>query len=126
MTATYRQLISLLLSLFLVMGGSALALAEIPGVQPNSAMADCGSLVMAQADSTGSLSDADSNCTTMPDMVCSSAMGLSNCGVISLGLLLTALENHIDVGSQPVIGSRATIYQDPFLTTVTPPPLNRI
>ncbi|MDF0749718.1 hypothetical protein NLU14_05700 [Marinobacter sp. 71-i] len=117
MTATNRQIISVLLSLLLVISGPALAISKMA----DAAVADCGSMMMDQAESTSSSSDTGSHCVSAPDMACPSASGLSQCG-ISFALLLADHTGFTDTGSQPVLSARAAIYQDPFLASVTPPP----
>lgn len=117
MTATNRQILSVLLSLLLVMSGPALAISQMAGA----AMKDCGSMVMDQVESASSQPDAGSDCTLVPGMPCPSASGLSNCGV-SVGLLLSAPTGLFDTDAQPMRSARASLYQDPFLASVTPPP----
>lgn len=123
MSATNRQIISVLLSLLLVMSGPALAVSAITGGQADAAMSDCGSMMMAQAESASSSSDTESNCASVPDMACLSASGLSKCGVsVSFALLLGNSTGLTDTGSEPVLTARATLYQGPFLASITPPP----
>ncbi|WP_404362836.1 hypothetical protein [Marinobacter sp.] len=120
MTRTSRQIISVLLSLLLVISGPVLAVADVPGGQAESAMADCGSMMMDHGESTSAPSDGG-GCVTASDMACPSAGGVSKCGV-SFALLLAAPAAFTDTGSQPVLNAHAAIYQDPFLVSVTPPP----
>lgn len=103
MTATTRQIISALLSLLLVLSGPVLAVSEISDGQADSVMME-------------------SNCVTAPGMACSSAGSLSQCGM-SFALLLAAPENAVANGSQPLSIARLAIYQNPFLASITPPPL---
>jgi len=121
MTATNRQILSVLLSLLLVMSGPALAISKMAGGQAGAVRADCGSMMMDQVESASSPSNAGSDCVTALDMACPITSGLSNCGV-SVGLLLAGPTGLTDTGSQPVLGARATFYQDPFLASTTPPP----
>lgn len=121
MTATNRQIISVLLSLLLVISGSALAISNIANAQAGAAMTGCGSMMMNQVESASAPSDAGSDCVTVPDMACPSTSGLSNCGV-SVGLLLAGLTIFIDTGPQPALTARAALYRSPFLASVTPPP----
>lgn len=91
-------------------------------------MSDCGSMMMAQAESASSSSDTassdtESNCASVPDMACPSASGLSKCGVsVTFALLLGNSTGLTGTGSQPVLTARAALYQDPFLASSTPPP----
>jgi hypothetical protein len=123
MTATTRQFISALLSLLLVISGPALSMSNIADGQADAAMTDCGSMMTAQAESTNSSSDTEINCASVPDMVCPNASGLSQCGVnVSFALLHGKSIGLTDTGSQPVLTVRTDLYQDPFLTSTTPPP----
>ncbi|WP_421840783.1 hypothetical protein [Marinobacter algicola] len=123
MTATTRQFISALLSLLMVISGPALAMSKIADSQTGAGMTDCGSMMMAQAESASSSSDTETNCVSAPDMVCPSASGLSKCGVnVSFALLPEKSIGLTDTGSQPVLTARAALYQDPFLASTTPPP----
>lgn len=123
MTAAKRQIISALLSLLLVLSGSALAVPGVSGGQSDSVMVDCGSIMMSQADGASSSPDSKSDCVVAPGVACLSAGGLSKCGV-SVALLLAATENSVDSGSQPLSTARVAIYQNPFLASITPPPLS--
>ncbi|MBF24560.1 MAG: hypothetical protein CML18_13530 [Pusillimonas sp.] len=123
MTATTRQFISALLSLLLVISGPALAMSKIADSEADAGMSDCGSMMMAQAESASSSSDTESNCASAPDMACPSASGMSKCGVsVSFALLLGNSTGLTGTGSQPVLTARAALYQDPFLASSTPPP----
>jgi len=123
MTATTRQFTSALLSLLLVISGPALAMSKIADSQAGVEMADCGSMMMAQAENASSSSDTESNCVSAPDMACPSTSGLSKCGVsVSFALLPGSSIGFTDTGSQPVLTARAALYQDPFLVSITPPP----
>ena len=102
MTATTRQFISALLSLLLVISGPALAMSKIADSDADTAMPDCGSMMMAQAESAGSSTDTEADCASAPDMACPSGF--------------------TDTGSHPVLTARSTFYQDPFLASITPPP----
>lgn len=89
-------------------------------------MADCGSMMMAQAESASFSSDTATYCGSDPDIACPNASGLSKCGVsINLALLLGSSAGLTDTGSQPVLTARADLYQDPFLASITPPPEHR-
>lgn len=124
MTATNRPILSVLLSLLLVMSGPALAISEIVGGQAGFAMVDCGSMLMAQEESASSEPETENKCAIAPDMVCLSAGGFGTCGV-SVGLLLAGPTGLNNIGCQPVLVAHAAIYQNPFLASVTPPPLYR-
>lgn len=121
MTATTRQFISALLSLLLVISGPALAMSKIADSDADTAMPDCGSMMMAQAESAGSSTDTETDCSSAPDMACPSASGLIKCGV-SVALLPGDFIGFTDTGSHPVLTVRSTLYQDPFLGSITPPP----
>ena len=125
MTATTRQFISALLSLLLVISGPALAMSKITDSKAGIGMADCGSTMMAQAESASSSSDGETetSCVSASDKVCLSASGLSKCGV-SFVLLPGNSLDLTDIGSQAVLTGRAALYQDPFLASITPPPQN--
>ncbi|MBK1872629.1 hypothetical protein FE848_05280 [Marinobacter sp. 1-3A] len=123
MTATTRQFISALLTLLMVISAPALAMVNIVDSQVGVEMTDCGSMMMAQAGNANSSSDIEANCALAPDMVCPNASGLSQCGVnVSFALLHGKSIGLTDTGSQPVLTSRTDLYQDPFLTSSTPPP----
>lgn len=124
MTATNRRIVSVLLSLLLIISGPALAMSEIVDGQADSAMADCGSMMMDHGESKSASSDAEIDCGTTSDMACPSAGGLSKCGA-SFALLLAASTGFVDTGSHPVSIARVAIYQDPFLASITPPPQRR-
>jgi len=121
MTATTRQIISVLLSLLLVISGPVLAISKVTDSQAEAAMSDCGSMVMDQAESASSSSGTESNCVSAPGMTCPSASGPGKCGG-SFALLLVASNGLIDTGSQPVFSAFAGNYQEPFLASITPPP----
>ena len=123
MTATTRQFISALLSLLLVISGPALAMSKIADSDADTAMPDCGSMMMAQAESAGSSTDTETDCSSAPDMACPSASGLIKCGVsVSVALLPGDSIGFTDTGSHPVLTARSTFYQNPFLASITPPP----
>lgn len=133
MTTTTRQFISALLSLLLVISGPALAMSKIADSQADAEMSDCGSMMMAQAESAGFSSDSassdtaspdtESNCASVPDMACLSASGMNKCGVsVTFALLLGNSTGLTGTGSQPVLTARAALYQDPLLASSTPPP----
>lgn len=119
MALTNRQIISALLSLLLVISGPVMAMSEVAGGDM-----DCGTMVMDQADDVSALPGAESYCITAPGMSCSSTGGLSKCGT-SFALLPGELAEFIDSGLQPLINACATSYQNPFLASITPPPLPR-
>ncbi|WP_227545895.1 hypothetical protein [Marinobacter fonticola] len=122
MTATTRQIISVLLSLLLVISGPALAVSKVTGGQADSSVADCGAMMMNQAESADASSDDENfDCGVASDMACPSAGGASKCGV-SFAFLPAGSAGFVDTGSQPVWIARPTIYQDPFLASATPPP----
>lgn len=125
MTATNRQIISVLLSLLLVISGSALAVSKVAGDHAESSMGDCGAMMMDQAESSSTSSgNGKSDCGVATDMACPSAGGVSQCGV-SFAFLPAGPTGFIDIGSQPLLNARAAIYQDPFLASITPPPQPR-
>ncbi|MCL1481984.1 MAG: hypothetical protein MH213_12240 [Marinobacter sp.] len=121
MTATTRQFVSALLSLLLVINGPALAMSKIADSQAGVEMADCGSMMMARLKTPVPHPDTESNCVSAPDMACPSTSGLGKCGVsVSFALLPGSSIGFTDTGSQPVLTARATLYQDPFLASITP------
>lgn len=123
MTVTIRQLISALLSLLLVISGPALAMSKIVDNQADASMSDCGSMMIQQAESANSPADTVSDCGSVPDMACPSPAGLSKCGVsVTFAVVPVSSIGFTGTGSQPVLSSRADLYQDPFLASITPPP----
>jgi hypothetical protein len=125
MTATIRQLISALLSLLLVISGQALAMSKIMDSQADTSMSDCGSMMIQQTEGVSSPVDTASNCGSVPDMGCPSPSGLSKCGVsVTFAVVPVSSIGFTGTGSQPVLSSRADLYEDPFLASATPPPEN--
>ena len=123
MTPTNRRIISVLMSLLMVMSGPVLAISKISVGQEDTAMKGCGSTMMKQAGSNDSSSGKAGDCVPTPDMTCPSASGLSKCGA-SFALFLAASNGLLNTGSQPVLNAPAALYQEPFLASITPPPLH--
>lgn len=123
MSAKNRPIIVVLLTLLLVISGPAFALSKVAAGQAESAMADCGSMMMDQAESTVSSSDTATDCVSAPERACQTASGLVKCGVsVSFVLLPGNFTGFTDTGSQPILAAQAALYQDPFLASITPPP----
>ncbi|MBN8240815.1 hypothetical protein JF541_16760 [Marinobacter hydrocarbonoclasticus] len=123
MSAKNRPIISVLLSLLLVISAPAFALSKVAGGQAEPAMADCGTMMMDQAEDAAYSSDTETDCVSAPEMACPSGAGPIKCGVsVSLALLPGTSIGFTDTGSQLLLTARTALYQDPFLTSITPPP----
>gem|GEM_PF-496259 len=118
MSPKNRPIIVVLLSLLLVISGPAFALSKVAGGQ-----ADCGSMTMDQTESAVASSDTEMDCIFAPERACQTATGLIKCGVsVSFALLPGNFTGFTDTGFQPVLATKAALYQDPFLASITPPP----
>jgi len=92
-----RQVISVLLLLFMVMSGTVLAISEISGGQDDAAMESCGFMMMKQAESEEPSSGTVGDCAPTPYMTCPGA---------SFAPFLAAPNGLLNTVPQPVMEAR--------------------
>jgi len=123
MSTKNRPIISVLLSLLLVISGSAVAMSKVVDGQADASISDCGSMMTQQAEGASSPADTVSDCDSVPDMACQTPAGLIKCGVsVTFAVVPVSSIGFTGTGSQPALSPQADLYQDPFLASITPPP----
>ena len=127
MTATYRHIVSALISLLLMVSGPTLAISKVANGQTGSAITTiCDDLKLTQGKDAGPLLDTGISCVVAPDMSCPGPGGTNNCNISLSFVFLPAGSGSLACSSScPRTHIRAIFYQDPFLTSLTPPPKYR-